>query len=156
MYVVTRCTMRSFKWGAKRGAKFEIPAKGGLRGCSVCFGSSAALCSGGASGISEPATQAKPAETKPAAEAPPPKEESSSTDHTIRLGGQTISYKATASTTLLKNDKGEAVASIFSIAYVRTDVKDSSTRPIAFVYNGGPGSSSIWLHMGVRPAAGSD
>jgi carboxypeptidase C (cathepsin A) len=93
---------------------------------------------------------AKPADAKATAEppAPPPKEETSVTDHTIKLGGQTIPYKATASTTLLKNEQGEPTALIYSTAYVRSDVKDSSQRPIAFVYNGGPGSSSIWLHMG--------
>ena len=77
-----------------------------------------------------------------------PKEESSVTEHTIQIGGQTIAYKATASTTLLKNDKDEPVALMYSTAYVRSDVKDESQRPIAFIYNGGPGSASVWLHMG--------
>ena len=77
-----------------------------------------------------------------------PKEQSSITDHTIRIGGQTIPYKATASTILLKNDQGEPTASIFSVAYTRSDVKGLSRRPIAFAYNGGPGSSSMWLNMG--------
>jgi carboxypeptidase C (cathepsin A) len=96
-----------------------------------------------------PPAQAKPAESKTPAEAtPPPKEESSSTEHSIRIGAQTIPYKATASTTLLKNDKDEPVASIFSVAYTRSDIKDASQRPIAFLYNGGPGSASVWLHMG--------
>src|SRR5580700_8237071 len=95
----------------------------------------------------KPATDAKAAEAKPA-EANPPKEESFVTDHTIRVGGQAIAYKATASTTLLKDDKGEPTALIYSTAYTRSDAKDFSQRPIAFVYNGGPGSSSIWLHMG--------
>jgi carboxypeptidase C (cathepsin A) len=95
----------------------------------------------------KPATDAKAADAKPA-EANPPKEESFVTDHTIRVGGQAIAYKATASTTLLKDDKGEPTALIYSTAYTRGDVKDFSQRPIAFVYNGGPGSSSIWLHMG--------
>jgi carboxypeptidase C (cathepsin A) len=92
----------------------------------------------------------KPAEKKAekAPESAPPKEESSVTEHTIRIGGQTIPYKATAQTILLKNDKGEPEALVYSTAYTRTDVKDSSKRPIAFLYNGGPGSSSIWLHMG--------
>src|SRR5271170_517059 len=90
---------------------------------------------------------AKPGEAK-AAEANPPKEETFLTDHTTHIGGQAISYKATASTTLLKDDKGEADALIYSTAYTKSDVKDISQRPIAFVYNGGPGSSSIWLHMG--------
>jgi len=93
--------------------------------------------------------EAKPTEAKPTTpEAPPPKEESSVTDHTIKIGSQTIPYKATASTTLIKDDKGEPTASIFTIAYTRSDVKDMSQRAIAFVYNGGPGSSAIWLHMG--------
>jgi hypothetical protein len=91
---------------------------------------------------------AKPGEAKPAPEPPAPKEESSVTDHTIKIGGQTIAYRATASTTLIKDEKGEPTAGIFTIAYTRSDVKDMSQRPLSFVYNGGPGSSSIWLHMG--------
>jgi len=103
----------------------------------------------------EPARESKPPDAKSgdakSADAKPaeaPKEESSVTDHSIRIGGQTIPYKATASTTLLKDDKGEPTASLFSMAYTRSDVKDLSQRPLAFLYNGGPGSSSIWLHMG--------
>jgi len=95
-----------------------------------------------------PEKESKPAEAKPATESAPPKEESSVTDHTIRLGGQTIPYKATAATILVKDDKGEPTGSIFYMAYTRSDVKDLSQRPLAFLYNGGPGSSSVWLHMG--------
>ncbi|MGA8453291.1 MAG: hypothetical protein WA744_18265 [Candidatus Acidiferrales bacterium] len=95
----------------------------------------------------KPAADAKAGEAK-SSEANPPKEESFVTDHSIRIGGQTIAYKATASTTLLKDEKGEPTALIYSTAYTRSDVKDFSQRPIAFIYNGGPGSSSIWLHMG--------
>jgi len=87
----------------------------------------------------------KPAETTPP---PPPKEESSVTDHSIKLAGQTIPYKATAGTILLKNDKDEPEALVFYTAYTRSDVKDTAQRPLAFLYNGGPGSASIWLHMG--------
>ena len=76
------------------------------------------------------------------------KEESSVTEHSIRVGGQTISYKATASTTLLKNDKGEPTGLMYSVAYTKNDVKDPSGRPVAFLYNGGPGSATMWLHMG--------
>jgi len=77
-----------------------------------------------------------------------PKEEISVTDHTIKISGQTISYKATAQTILLKDDKGAPIALVYSTAYTRSDVKDPSTRPLSFLYNGGPGSSSVWLHMG--------
>src|SRR5271169_5030782 len=94
----------------------------------------------------EPAKDAKAADAKPAdAKATPdapPKEETSVTDHTIRIGDQTINYKATASTTLLKDDKGEPTALMYSTAYTRSDVKDFGQRPIAFIYNGGPGSAS--------------
>src|SRR6184192_1890911 len=76
------------------------------------------------------------------------KEESSVTEHSIKMFGQTIPYKATASTTLLKNEKGESTGLMYSAAYTRSDVKDLSTRPVAFLYNGGPGSATMWLHMG--------
>jgi carboxypeptidase C (cathepsin A) len=95
----------------------------------------------------KPAADAKAADAK-SSEANPPKEESFVTDHTIRISGQAIAYKATASTTLLKDEKGEPTALIYSTAYTKSDVKDFNQRPVAFIYNGGPGSSSIWLHMG--------
>ena len=76
------------------------------------------------------------------------KEESSVTDHTISVGGKTISYHATAGTIQLKNLAGEATALMYYTAYTKSDAKDMSQRPIAFLYNGGPGSSSVWLHMG--------
>jgi carboxypeptidase C (cathepsin A) len=85
----------------------------------------------------------KPAEPTP----PPPKEESSTTEHSIKIGGQTISYKAVAQTIMLKNEKEEPQALIYSTSYIRTDSKDPA-RPISFIYNGGPGSASVWLHMG--------
>jgi carboxypeptidase C (cathepsin A) len=79
---------------------------------------------------------------------PPAHEEVSVTDHTIHIGNQDIPYKATASTTILRNDAGEPTGLIYSVAYTRSDVKDLSTRPISFFYNGGPGSATMWLHMG--------
>ncbi len=91
---------------------------------------------------------AKPADATPPAAGATPKEESSVTDHTVRIAGQTIPYKATAATILLKNEKDEPTALIYFTAYTRSDVKDLSQRPVAFIYNGGPGSSSLWLHMG--------
>src|SRR2546427_199092 len=83
-----------------------------------------------------------------AAAAPIPKEASSVTDHTIRIGSQLVAYRATAATMLLKNDKDEAIGSLYYTAYTRTGAGDPSQRPIAFIYNGGPGSASAWLHMG--------
>ena len=83
-----------------------------------------------------------------AAAAPIPKEASSVTDHTIRIGSQLVAYRATAATMLLKNEKDEAIGSLYYTAYTRTGAGDPSQRPIAFIYNGGPGSASAWLHMG--------
>lgn len=71
------------------------------------------------------------------------------TDHTGTFGGDRVRYKAIAGETHLKNDKGEATAAIFSITYLRTDVQNTTERPVFFVFNGGPGSASVWLHMGV-------
>lgn len=77
-----------------------------------------------------------------------PHEVSSVTEHTIRIGGQTISYKATAATMLLKNDSGAPIGSLYYTAYTRNDTRDMSQRPLSFIYNGGPGSASMWVHMG--------
>lgn len=95
----------------------------------------------------ETRNEAKP-EAKSEAPSEQPKETSSVTDHTIRIGGETIPYKATAGTILLKNDDGEPTGLMFYVAYTRSDAKDMTRRPVAFFYNGGPGSSTIWLHMG--------
>ncbi|HET7258884.1 MAG TPA: hypothetical protein VFI75_04145 [Candidatus Acidoferrum sp.] len=113
-----------------------------LLAVALCFAASPLL-------VHAQEKDAKPAD-KPADSAaqPAPKEESSVTEHSIKLGSQTIPYKATAATILLKNEKDEPTALLYSTAYTRSDVKDPSQRPIAFVYNGGPGSSSVWLHMG--------
>ncbi len=80
-------------------------------------------------------------------ELPVPDEKSSVSEHSIVLDGETIPYKATAATMHLVNDAGEPTGSLYYTAYTRTDV-DASTRPISFIYNGGPGSASVWLHMG--------
>jgi carboxypeptidase C (cathepsin A) len=98
----------------------------------------------------EPPKDAKPAAATDAKtpDANPPKEETWPSDHAIKINNQSITYKAVASTTLLKDEKGEPTALLYATAYTRSDTKDFSQRPIAFLYNGGPGSASIWLHMG--------
>ena len=100
---------------------------------------------GGGGGAEQAQPQAGAAGETPR---PPEREEVSITDHTIRIGNQDIPYKATAGTTMLRNDAGEPTGLIYSVAYTRSDVKDLSTRPISFFYNGGPGSATMWLHMG--------
>ncbi len=78
------------------------------------------------------------------AEVPPPTV--SITRHSGAFGGQRVAYTATARETYLKADDGTPKASIFSTAYVK-DGADPS-RPVTFLFNGGPGSGSVWLHMG--------
>jgi len=92
------------------------------------------------------APEAKPGEQPEKKE--PPKEETSVTQHTIRIAGQTINYTATFGSILIKDEKDEPAALVFYTAYTRDDVKDLSLRPLTFAYNGGPGSASAWLHMG--------
>ena len=78
-----------------------------------------------------------------------PKEESSVTHHSVSVAGAgSISYSATAGNLLIRDDKDEAVASMFYVAYTRDGGKDLSRRPVTFFFNGGPGSSTMWLHMG--------
>ena len=70
------------------------------------------------------------------------------TRHQARIGDAKVAYTATAGTMLMKNDKDEPVALFGFTAYVK-DGADPRTRPIMFAYNGGPGSASAWLHMGI-------
>jgi len=77
-----------------------------------------------------------------------PKSEQSITQHKIVIGGTVISYAATAGTLIVRDAKDQPCASIGYFAYTKNDVVDPGRRPITFAYNGGPGSSSIWLHMG--------
>lgn len=81
---------------------------------------------------------------------PPPHHEDTSTEttHTVAVGGETIEYTATAGHLVLKDEEGKKQASFFSISYVRNDVRDRRSRPVVFSFNGGPGSSSVWLHLG--------
>ena len=78
----------------------------------------------------------------------PPEEKVSQTKHTIHIGGKEIKYTATAGTMLLKKEDGTPTASIFYIAYTKDDVPDATKRPLTFSFNGGPGSSSVWLQLG--------
>ncbi len=78
-----------------------------------------------------------------------PKAEGAVTQHRLSLGGKTLDYTATAGTLIVRDDEDKPIASIGYVAYTRRDVKSAATRPIMFAFNGGPGSSSLWLHMGV-------
>ncbi len=70
------------------------------------------------------------------------------TQHQVTVNGQTISYTATAGYLVLRKEDKKARAKVFFIAYTRNGVSDVSKRPVTYSFNGGPGSSSVWLHMG--------
>jgi carboxypeptidase C (cathepsin A) len=63
----------------------------------------------------------------------------------MSLGGRTLAYTATPGHLTIRNDKGEPTASMFYVAYT---VPSKAPRPVTFLFNGGPGSSTMWLHMG--------
>ena len=77
-----------------------------------------------------------------------PKAESSVTQHRFTAGGKAFDYSATAGTLIVRDDADKPIASIGYVAYTRKDAKGGA-RPVTFAFNGGPGSSSLWLHMGV-------
>lgn len=76
-------------------------------------------------------------------------DEAIETMHSVRIGGVDVSYKATIGSIVLKGDNGDPKASLSYIAYVKEGIEDHSRRPITFCFNGGPGSASIWLHLGL-------
>jgi carboxypeptidase C (cathepsin A) len=69
------------------------------------------------------------------------------TSHVMRLGGREIKYTATVGTIPIRVDNNQIAARMFFVAYTK-DGEDSRTRPVSFLFNGGPGSATIWLHMG--------
>ena len=80
---------------------------------------------------------------------PVPAPRADKTQHQLSLAGQTLKYTATVGWLILNDkEKDEPIARFGYIAYTLDGVKDSSRRPITFAFNGGPGSASIWLHMG--------
>ena len=79
---------------------------------------------------------------------PIPPETNSTTDHELLLNGKTIRYGATAGTLLIDGEDEKPYGSVFYVAYMLRGVNDLRTRPVTFLYNGGPGSASVWLHMG--------
>lgn len=79
---------------------------------------------------------------------PTPEEPPVVTKHSIRVGGNTLNYTATAGMMPIKNREGEVEARMFFTSYVVAGGEGGSRRPLTFSFNGGPGSASVWLHMG--------
>ena len=86
-----------------------------------------------------------------------PEEKVVATQHSVDVNGRTLNYTVTTGTLVLKeevveNGKAEGVkarATLFYVAYALDGVEDHSQRPLTFSFNGGPGSSSVWLHLGL-------
>lgn len=99
-----------------------------------------------------PATAAAQNQPAPAAKPPEPKKDTPEqppvvTHHEIHVGGKVLKYTATAGLMPLRNNDGEIEANIFFMAYT-LDGQTPERRPLTFSFNGGPGSASVWLHLG--------
>lgn len=66
----------------------------------------------------------------------------------ITLNGQTIPYRTVAEDNVFYSADGKPIATIYSYSYIRSDVEDTANRPVLFGFNGGPGSSSMYVHAG--------
>lgn len=93
------------------------------------------------------AGQARADSVRPAPPAPLADETPVVTQHEVRVGGRVLRYTATTGTLPLKDETGKTEARIFFIAYTLNGAQPGS-RPLTFSFNGGPGSSSVWLHLG--------
>jgi carboxypeptidase C (cathepsin A) len=69
--------------------------------------------------------------------------------HSIKIDNKPVNYTATVGTLILKNEEDQPIASLGYTAYTKDGETNQAKRPVTFAYNGGPGNSSLWLHMGV-------
>jgi carboxypeptidase C (cathepsin A) len=86
---------------------------------------------------------------KEAAKSGEPKEELVKSQHSAIINGRKVEYTAVAGTLLLRDNEEKPTATIFYIAYTRNGISNLTQRPITFSFNGGPGSSSVWMHLGL-------
>jgi carboxypeptidase C (cathepsin A) len=91
--------------------------------------------------------EGKAAKEPTPAPTPSPAAAPASIHQRLTLNGKPIAYAATAATVDLKDAKNETTARMFFVAYT-ADGADAKQRPVTFLFNGGPGSASLWLHMG--------
>jgi carboxypeptidase C (cathepsin A) len=97
------------------------------------------------------ADEARPATQKAESANKPSDKEAdhlSVTEGHVTVHGQELRYKATAGTLVMRDDTGKAKANMFFVAYEKQPAEDAGKRPITFLFNGGPGSSAVWLHLG--------
>lgn len=96
------------------------------------------------SGLAGGAAPVEPPDTLPI-----PDPVSFQTEHEGTFHGERVAYRAEVRDFHLKKDDGTPYASLFTTSYLKTDVREPERRPVTFVFNGGPGSSSVWLHLGL-------
>jgi carboxypeptidase C (cathepsin A) len=119
-----------------------------LSRCAVALWLSLFLCSASAQKDGEHAQPAEaPASPVKASVATQPV----TTEHAVTVNGQRIEYTATAATIPITDDSGKLQANIFYVAYARKGADAETPRPVTFAFNGGPGASSMWLHLGIGP-----
>jgi carboxypeptidase C (cathepsin A) len=106
----------------------------------------------------DPEQKKNETEKKPETTKPEPKDNLVETRHSLRIGGKEFDYTVITGTIILKEETGDRgkksegekpKAQFFFIAYTKDGVEDKSKRPVTFSFNGGPGSSSVWLHLGL-------
>lgn len=114
-----------------------------LAAAFLCF---ATILATGASAAEEARAPEKAADKAPAKPEEPPKK--FVRQQRLRIGSVDVTYTSTAEEIVLKDADGKSTASFFTISYEK-DVPKKEARPITFVFNGGPGSASIWLHLGL-------
>jgi carboxypeptidase C (cathepsin A) len=94
------------------------------------------------------AAQSRPAQDSLHPVAPAGEEKPVITHHQITIGSRVVKYTVTAGLMPIKNDTGVIEAQVFFMAYTLDGVPDPARRPLMFSFNGGPGSASVWLHLG--------
>ncbi|HKX00822.1 MAG TPA: hypothetical protein VJN43_23975 [Bryobacteraceae bacterium] len=108
----------------------------------------ALLLNGSPQAAQAPKPEAKAAEKAPEKAKEPPEEPPVVTHHEIHVGGKALKYTATTGMMPIRNAKGDIEGQMFFMAYTLDGVSDRSRRPLMFSFNGGPGSASVWLHLG--------
>jgi carboxypeptidase C (cathepsin A) len=96
----------------------------------------------------QPPPPAAPAASANAAEKSSLNEKLARTQHTLQKNGQVLTYTATAGYLQIRDDSGKPKADMFFVSYIKEPQAEGSKRPITFLFNGGPGASSVWLHLG--------
>lgn len=100
--------------------------------------------------MTNPASSTTPESAKPAVPPPSPyPEQPIQTQHSLKIGRKTLNYSVQVGTIPLKNpENSELEANVFYSAYTLNSAQGEQARPLTFAFNGGPGSSSVWLHLG--------